>query len=108
MKRAVKRITEGGWWNHDDTKDPLSDAHAEHKPRGKKNTRKWCKGKPGVEHVVVTVVHHSATGTRCGASTWMPHRWLCRHAMQCVTCGKYLNEWLKPAECPDYKGELLR
>lgn len=99
MRRAPKRDADG--WKHDDPHDPLSDSNAPRRPRAKKDTRKWCKGKKGVEHTPELVVHHTATRLQCGESNWAPHRWWCRHAIRCSACGKYLNEWLTREECPD-------
>jgi len=67
--------------------------------RRKKNTRRWCKGVPGREHIVV-VERHSQYGYDCG-KRWGNWYW-CLHVETCSACGKILRH-LKPAECPDRK-----
>lgn len=50
---------------------------------GKKNTRKWCKGKIGREHLVAT-------------REWMPGKsWNHRQHLEdyCVHCGKVMRFW---------------
>lgn len=95
---------------------------------GRKNTKRWCRGKPGVEHRRVIVLH-SQYGHKCGwretghwvyAGPRLPRgvpvpgpwrrnrefvvtdrRWQCLHEVQCLACQKYLG----PApECP---GKLM-
>lgn len=76
--------------------------------RGRKDTRRWCKGKEGVEHTLETVVHHTSLRTKpCSTLDWAldKDRWFCHHAIQCTTCGKYLKQWLPRDLCPDWKGE---
>lgn len=92
---------------------------------GKKDKRRWCRGKPGVEHRRAVVLH-SPYGHKCGwlntghwvdtgsplprgvpvprrwkrSREWVVtgRRWMCLHELQCLACGKYLG----PApECPD-------
>jgi hypothetical protein len=72
--------------------------------RARKDTRHWCKGKVGREHTPELVVHHAYTSIlmRCHDSTWMPTRWMCRHALRCTTCGKYTKTWLSREECPTW------
>jgi len=92
---------------------------------GKKDTRRWCRGKLGVEHQV-QVVLHAWYGHGCGwreTGHWvrtgpMPpkgvtlpkwrrtgqewvvtgRRWSCSHEYQCQACGKYLGP---VPDCPD-------
>ena len=79
----------------------------------KKITNKWCKGKVGVEHVTEVVINHNWTNrTRtCG---WYPiywsfkrrpegpkdYRYTCMHSIRCINCGKYVEYFLKPEQCP--------
>jgi hypothetical protein len=78
----------------------------------RKNTKQWCKGKVGVEHVTETVLNHNRSPSSvCGWVELM--RWYagerghwrwhyhCRHAIQCVNCGKYLKDFLGYEEFPD-------
>ena len=94
------------------------------KAPAKKDTKRWCRGKPGVEHDVAVVLHSS--GHKCGwwesghwvrtgpapprgvtlpkwprnSREWVVtgRRWSCRHKYQCAACGKYLGP---VPECPD-------
>jgi hypothetical protein len=90
----------------------------------RKDTRRWCHGKPGLEHETVVVLH-SQYGHTCG---WREHGrwaqtgpvpprgvtlpkwpkqgrewivtgrdWSCMHEVQCQVCGKFLGT---VAECP--------
>lgn len=94
--------------------------------KGRKDTRRWCRGKVGTEHDV-TVVLHSWYGRKCDwheTGHWVHtgpvppkgvtlpkwrHRkdqkwvttdrtWSCMHEYQCQACGKYLGA---VPECPD-------
>lgn len=89
--------------------------------RGKKDTKRWCKGKVGREHTPETVRHHyySAPLFASKPCRWQEYwewrsgekvklrdtRWHCYHAIQCSTCGKYLDTWLTTDQCPDYEGQ---
>src|SRR6266568_2852968 len=67
-------------------------AETPHDRRSRKDTRRWCKGKPGREHQPRQVTISAGMGLSCGA-------WFCWHAETCACCGKILR-YLKPAECP--------
>lgn len=83
--------------------------------RGRKNRRRWCKGKVGVEHV--PAVRVSKWGTHasqfwpdrkpCFRADWYPNRWFCHHEVYCTTCGKITRTTLDVA-CPDYTNEVTR
>jgi hypothetical protein len=87
------------------------------KAPGKKDKRRWCRGKPGVEHRTAIVLH-SEHGHRCGwreTGRWVqtgpvaakgitlpkwPRKrewvvtgrtWVCLHELQCQVCGKFLG-----------------
>ena len=73
------------------------------KAAGKKDTKRWCKGKVGREHdyqIVVDMTHPwahdgpSDTPPKCEPySKHYPHRPLsfwCNHIMKCSRCGKEL------------------
>ena len=80
----------------------------------KKKTGKWCRGKVGVPHVTETVINHNwSNRTRlCG---WYPlyysylrrdegpkdYRYTCLHSLRCTNCGKYVEYFLKPEQCPN-------
>jgi hypothetical protein len=72
----------------------------------KKNTRRWCKGKEGREHVTELrpskwLQWHKIAGYNCGWSRWSKRRrWSCTHTVVCINCEKIL-EWQLPKEkCP--------
>lgn len=72
--------------------------------RGKKNTRKWCRGKVGTPHRVEVVRHHYYSHT-VPCHWWQGYvkrSWVCYHAQRCTVCGKYLLENLR-SECPEFK-----
>jgi hypothetical protein len=88
------------------------------KAPGRKDTRAWCRGKVGVEHVPVIAVDHTIPalkgGPRCewkaswdwkaqAYATW----WYCPHHEVCGKCGKVLRERrdILSRECPDYPGD---
>lgn len=77
--------------------------------RSRKNTRFWCKGRPGVEHV--REIRISAWAQRwlvdaqgrppCCPPEWGgPSSWFCNHEEVCRTCGKILRPTLG-VSCPD-------
>lgn len=77
----------------------------------KKNTKQWCKGKVGVEHVTEVVINHNTIRWEC---KWYPlywsfyrrsegpkdYRYSCMHSRRCTACGKYVEYFLKPEDCP--------
>lgn len=91
----------------------------------RRSTRKWCRGKVGVEHQPAIRLNRYAeslqlyprhqAGARSSIPPWRPvcgwldwswrvfkdWRYLCRHERYCTNCGKILAH-LKDAECPDY------
>lgn len=84
------------------------------KTKSKKNTRKWCKGKVGKEHVpIVSIDTKMLTYVR--ECHWREYswtvfkrepekRWQCHHHTTCQNCGKVLESWyLTKDKCPDYK-----
>jgi hypothetical protein len=77
----------------------------------RKSTKRWCKGKPGREHVPA-IVFRPWYGRDCHpleAGSWRDIAgtgWHCEHREICQVCGRILREaWnLAPSECPDYRG----
>lgn len=78
----------------------------------RKDRRRWCKGRPGVDHVPrIVVVADRLYVTACG---WAPKEiwrsaevtWKCRHREECAICGKVLRETreLRREECPQWPG----
>lgn len=121
-----------GW----DTKPKLDEARVlapeapPHSSRGRKNTRKWCRGKEGVEHKLETRVSKWGVSilTRfpesdyagCGwrqRSRWtitategrsygpIPGEWRynCNHEEYCTECGRIMKHQLRANDCPLWK-----
>lgn len=84
-------------------------------PHARKNKRRWCRGKVGVEHVLAVRVSTwgQQLATRwpdrkpCFRAEWWPSRWLCQHERYCVTCGKIIHHTLD-VECPDFTLDVTR
>lgn len=74
-------------------------AHEERVRKGhaRKDRKRWCKGKPGVEHVPEVVIPPNAMRPECreyGMRTrdGEPERWwACGHVLACANCGKVLK-----------------
>lgn len=93
------------------------------KHHARKNKRRWCKGKVGVEHQLEialderTVEWRSNNHTRpaCYRPDWatktrMHERskfwsWMCSHIERCTVCGKIIEHALND-RCPDYTDEI--
>lgn len=120
-----------GW----DTKPKLDEARflapevPPHSSRGRKDTRKWCRGKEGVEHTLeirlskwgdrIKARHPESDYAGCKwyqqrhwVSTaigrhWEPvpddWRYHCNHERFCTQCGKILNHSVAIRDCPDWK-----
>jgi hypothetical protein len=80
----------------------------------KKNTKKWCKGKVGREHVPhIIKSNYGVTDKCCNYAPWSVRhkngettplkKYLCWHQRSCQNCGKVLEWFLSEEECPDYK-----
>lgn len=77
--------------------------------RRRKNTRRWCRGREGVNHVLETRLSKGAdyrlaldpNAPVCYRAEWWPHRWWCNHERYCVNCGKIIDDSLH-RDCPDY------
>jgi hypothetical protein len=76
--------------------------------RGRKNTRRWCRGKVGVEHNPAVVIPPNVYRQECRSyphwRTGDPERWWCGHKLVCLVCGKVLK-WA--VLCPE-KPEGMR
>lgn len=87
------------------------------KAPAKKDTRHWCRGKQGVEHVPHLVLDERAPGYHKMGCQWGTSwrvrqrdytvRWQCQHREICTRCSKILREpWeIGSAECPVYPGD---
>lgn len=110
------------------TWDPSGDYRPKDEPvpeevrpqRGRKDTRKWCKGKVGVEHQPETVRSPFYNGPifadkdchwtsykvyKRGVPQDFPPKWACYHRIQCSVCFKVLKDWLPTDLCPTYQRE---
>lgn len=80
------------------------------RPHARKDTRRWCKGKPGREHAL-EIVFRPWYGRTCHAldpGHWLNFSggdWHCEHREACSQCGKILREGWKLAreECPNWR-----
>jgi hypothetical protein len=103
--------------------DPLNPANKPHKPKGKKNTKRWCKGKVGVEHQpVINMTNYYYA--KCNKPNYLitsreysfedevrnprffSRIWSCCHQIQCQMCGKILEHYLAWYDCPDLPDDL--
>jgi hypothetical protein len=81
--------------------------------RSRKNRRRWCRGKVGVDHVLDVrvsrlAVYRTERGwptPTCYRAEWWPTRWRCQHERYCVSCGKILDHTLGD-DCPDLTTEV--
>lgn len=77
------------------------------KSPAKKDTRRWCKGKVGREHVREIREHRYLPALKrdpqCGpwiaSDGWVIQEWHCHHEVYCTVCGKVF--WYDQFECPD-------
>lgn len=79
----------------------------------KKDKRRWCRGKVGVEHVT-EIVEDRWAGRGCRGydiGKWVRYDdrkewvivdqgWMCCHIEQCVNCGKKMRH-IPREQCPD-------
>jgi hypothetical protein len=82
----------------------------DHAPRWRKDTRRWCKGRPGQEHSPEAryALPYGEEGDGCGPSQGWQARygpWRCGHEMWCSRCGKVLTQhWsMKKEDCPRWQ-----
>jgi hypothetical protein len=91
----------------------------------KKNTRRWCRGKVGVEHQLEVRLDERTTAWRqhmhpdrplCYRPDWLAQggrsgrrpeswSWMCSHIRVCTVCGKIFDQFLG-TECPDYTPKI--
>lgn len=87
------------------------------KAPSKKDTKHWCKGKPGIEHIAQLTLDMDTPEWRKHACRWKAYwdwrkkhtwviGWTCGHHEECARCGKILRYTcdLTRAECPVYPG----
>lgn len=77
----------------------------------RKDTKRWCHGKIGVEHKpVIGLKHGWEASLGCKPTNewqrklWPKRLWACVHDERCEHCGKILRRQIEAAECPDYPG----
>lgn len=92
-------------WNRHDLPD---EEDRTPRRRRKKDTRRWCRGKVGVEHQPVIVRDHWGwtADQECGLRDWVVGRdpdWFCFHREVCDNCGKVLRHKLSDEECPIWR-----
>jgi hypothetical protein len=85
------------------------------KPAARKDTRQFCKGKPGREHqpvIVFAAIVIRSVPDRCEwRPSWMDDyaglKWACWHREDCSACGRILRDHgsLLISECPDWPGD---
>ncbi len=87
VRRAIRAV-----------KDPKVDGAPRAKP-AKKDTRRWCRGKPGVEHMLKCMDFHRDKGmnARPEPDESISAGW---KVLSCTVCGKELERWF-----PMFKGE---
>lgn len=91
-----------------DASDPAGSAP----PRARKDRNRWCRGKPGIEHVPVIVwrPYNSDTFWECRPARDYEKQttdgWVCQHRQECANCGHVLRPigMLTADECPDRAG----
>ncbi|HEX4393325.1 MAG TPA: hypothetical protein VH084_17550 [Mycobacterium sp.] len=109
-----------GW----DTKPKLDEARViapetPPTPRAKKDRRRWCKGKVGVDHKLIIQKSKNSHYAQVCCGWRCEHHWTaflhgkrwtatgevffsCRHQRACVNCGKILEHYGVGRECPDW------
>lgn len=83
--------------------------------RSRKDRRRWCRGKVGVEHVLdvrlnkytESLRYHDPGRPTCFRPEWWPTSWWCSHERYCTRCGKILVASLD-RECPEYTTAITR
>lgn len=78
--------------------------------RRKKNTKRWCRGKAGVEHEPEFVLrtNHLSRPVTCHWALYYVRgitpkpRWWCTHQERCSKCGKIVDHFPEGVRCPRY------
>jgi hypothetical protein len=105
-------------WDAPVDKAPPADDETRPTP-GKKDKRRWCRGRVGREHLPVVQLEKGMASLRRYALDPVRHRcrwtmwfvkglaitgklhWSCSHQWECATCGKIVGP-VQPNECPEY------
>lgn len=107
-----KAAARANWGDRLSRSAQLAEAVSDTMPRGRgrKDTKRWCRGKVGTEHEP-RVEYRSQYGHACGWMWWYrggvkdSGYWSCHHSEVCQRCGKVLRH-LKAEECPVFAGQL--
>ena len=72
-------------------RDPLRPEYRE-RTGNRKDTRRWCRGKKGVEHTPETRIDKPSWWTDENGKEYchywtLTRIWICRHQVVCTTCG---------------------
>ena len=113
----VNRHDVGLWEGDDDIEaaggfGPLALGGRDVRRSGRKNTRRWCKGKPGREHAPVFTGSKWNFRRGCrpvATGDWFGNKdgWHCSHQEVCANCGKILREaWQIGTDCPLYTASV--
>jgi hypothetical protein len=93
-----------------DRRNPDDRGYRPRRPRARKDTKRWCRGKVGVEHTPVLDYRSFIKSYRdqpyCRVPPpWNPWKtnWWCHHIEKCSECGKTLRHSLDVGECPDFR-----
>ena len=78
------------------TKDP-EDEQPTGKTRGKKNTKRWCKGKVGKEHQIVWIRYVSIHNR-----PWVPENWLIQQCKSCKKTFEYCRSQMGSHKCQEH------
>lgn len=85
-----------------DRKNPDDRLFSEILPKAKKDTKRWCKGKIGREHVNVIGKGNWGLGSNLDLCRPSPlFGWWCAHVLKCEKCGKINQRFLSKEQCPD-------
>lgn len=78
---------------------------------GRKNTKKWCRGKVGVEHqsMLVFDVRRAYLSVDCLDFKARVEKWgndlnWCLHIEECQKCGKITEHTVQAVRCPTIQG----
>ena len=106
MSRRKKRLKWGKWTNDAATRQEHRTTLPEvPRHRSRKDTRRWCRGKVGVEHQTEVRLDRPAWKRDdvpdCYRPEWWPSSWWCNHQEVCTVCNKILR-WSLERDCPRY------
>lgn len=83
-------------------------------PKKRKDTKRWCRGREGREHVLEVRWSNWAQWARSLGRTcyqeaegthWRAGKWTCYHEVGCARCGKVLRSTASMYDCPRWQHE---